>query len=271
MPVTMPRRRLLPCLLLLAACAHAPMPAQAPQLLLLGEVHDNAAGHAARLALLRGRIEAGWRPAIAMEQFDTGQQAALDAAMRECADAACVVAKVVPAKSGWDWAHYTPVVALAMEHGLPLLAANLSRADASTIVKGGFAAALPAELIARYELESPPSGVMAAQETEVRDSHCGMLPESMLAPMARAQVARDVVMAETMRTHAATGVVLVAGNGHVRGDIGVPFWLRREGLAPHAVGFLEPSADAAAFDEVHRIPAATRDDPCADFKAPEAG
>jgi uncharacterized iron-regulated protein len=112
---------------------------------------------------------------------------------------------------------------------------------------------------------------LAAQETEVRDSHCGALPESMVSPMAKAQIARDVVMAETMRAHAATGVVLIAGNGHVRKDIAVPFWLRRDGLAPQAIGFLEPASDAAAFDTVERIPVTERPDPCAGFKAPKAG
>ena len=49
--------RLLPALsltLLLAACAHAPSPT--PRVLLLGEVHDNAAGHAARAELLQRRL-----------------------------------------------------------------------------------------------------------------------------------------------------------------------------------------------------------------------
>ena len=63
--------------------------------------------------------------------------------------------------------------------------------------------------------------------------------------------------------------MLIAGNGHVRGDIGVPFWLHRQGSAAHAVGFLEPASDGAGFDEVHRIPAATREDPCAGFQAPK--
>lgn len=267
------RIALLAFALTLAGCQHA-TPAAAPasaDLLLLGEVHDNMAGHAARVALLRTRVEAGWRPAIAMEQFDTGQQTALDAAVRECPDAECVVAKVAPAKSGWTWAYYTPVIALAMEYKLPLRAANLSRADASKIVKGGFADALPAELIARYQLNALPASLLTAQETEVRDSHCGALPETMVGPMAKAQIARDVVMAETMRTHAANGVVLIAGNGHVRKDVAVPFWLRRDGLAPRAVGFLEPTSDASMFDAVERIPASERPDPCEGFKAPKAG
>ena len=277
MPTAMTHRpirlTLLALALTLAGCQHA-TPTAAPastDLLLLGEVHDSMAGHAARAAMLRTRIEAGWRPAIAMEQFDTGQQAALDAAVRDCADAECVVKKVAPEKSSWTWAYYTPVIALAREYKLPLRAANLSRGDASKIVKGGFAAALSPELVARYQLDALPAALLTAQETEVRDSHCGALPESMVSPMAKAQIARDVVMAETMRMHATTGVVLIAGNGHVRKDIAVPFWLRRDGMAPRAVGFLEPTSDAAAFDDVECIPATERPDPCAGFKAPKAG
>ena len=265
-------RLLLPTALacLVAACLHA-VPASAPRVLLMGEVHDSAAGHAARAALLRNEVEAGWRPVIAMEQFDTDQQAALDTAMRECPDADCVVARVVSAKSSWTWGYYKPVITLALQYGLPIRAANLSRADASKIVKGSFADALPADLIARYRLDALPAEVLGAQEAEVRDSHCGMLPASMVAPLAKAQIARDVVMAEAMRGHAGTGVVLIAGNGHVRKDIAVPYWLRRGGIVPRAVGFLEPTSDATAFDEVHRITATERTDPCAGFKVPKPG
>ena len=36
-----------------------------PQVLLLGEVHDNARGHRMRFEELQRRVAAGWRPAIA--------------------------------------------------------------------------------------------------------------------------------------------------------------------------------------------------------------
>lgn len=277
-PAPVPHRLLaLVAVFAMAACRHAPAPATtaahpSPQAWLLGEVHDNAAGHSARAALLHRRLADGWRPAIAMEQFDTGQQAALDAAMQACADAECVVARVAPGTSGWTWANYTPVIAMALERHLPLLAANLSRADASRVVKEGFPAVLPPGLIARYGLDALPAPLLAAQEAEVRDSHCGMLPETLVEPMARAQIARDVVMAETLRTHADDGVVLLAGNGHVRTDIGVPYWLRRAGLAPLAEGFLEAgdgeTGDDAPYDRIHTMPAAPREDPCAGFKPP---
>ena len=100
----MPRHALiLPLLLALSACAHTPAPVShaGPQILLLGEVHDSAAGHAARAALLQDKLEAGWRPAIAMEQFDTVQQPALDAAMQTCADADCVITQMGTPK-GWN-------------------------------------------------------------------------------------------------------------------------------------------------------------------------
>ena len=253
----------------LAACAHAPVPAASavdpPEVWLLGEVHDNGEGHAARLQWLQGRLAADWRPAIAMEQFDREQQPALDAAMRECADAACVIARVVPPKSGWNWDFYAPLIDLALEYELPVYAANLSRADAARVMREGFAAALPTELIAGYRLDALPPALVAVQEAEVRDSHCGQLPEAMVGPMARAQIARDVVMAQALREHAATGAVLIAGNGHVRRDIGVPYWLRQAGLAPVAVGFLEPGGAANAFDDVVAIPEVERPDPCAAF------
>lgn len=258
---------LLPLLIALSACSTpATVSDVAPQVLVLGEVHDNAAGHAARVALLQGKLAAGWRPAIAMEQFDTDQQPALDTAMRECADAACVIAKVAAAKSSWTWEYYTPVIALALQYQLPLYAANLSRGEAAKVVKDGFAAALPAALITHYSLDTLPSGVLAAQENAVRDSHCGALPEALVGPMAKAQIARDVVMAQTLRAHAATGIVLIAGNGHVRSDIAVPFWLHRDGLRVHSVGFLEPATDTTAFDDIRYIPASTRADPCVGFK-----
>jgi uncharacterized iron-regulated protein len=87
--------------------------------------------------------------------------------------------------------------------------------------------------------------------------------------MARAQFARDAVMATQVATHAPRGLALIAGNGHVRRDIGVPRWL---GDAQRArvwsVGYLEPGSTAppGAFDAVVRTAAVTRDDPCIAFR-----
>ena len=246
----------------LLGCAHGD-PAASAQMLLLGEKHDNGNGHQLRADELRERIEAGWRPAIAMEQFDRENQALLDAAMRECSDADCVVARAAPGTSSWNWDFYKPVIAQAPEYKLPLLVANLSRADAGKVIQEGLSSALDAGTVSRYGLDKPvPTAVLAPQIEEVRTGHCGMLPAEMEEPMAQAQIARDVVMADTLRPFASRGVVLIAGNGHVRRDIAVPYWLHTQGLATWSVGFVEQPSAAGEFDRERLIPPIDRPDPC---------
>ena len=63
----------------------------------------------------------------------------------------------------------------------------------------------------------------AVQETmrvELRESHCGMLPESMLDGMALAQRGRDAEMVGRMIAAAGDGAVLITGAGHARTDRG---------------------------------------------------
>lgn len=249
----------------LCACATTPVPTtQPPRYLLLGEVHDHAEGHRLRLAALQAHVEAGGRPAIAMEQFDTTAQAALSAAQGRCVeDAACIIA-AAGTPEGWDWAHYAPVIALAQRYGLPLLAANLSRASAASLVHGKPAGGAEGARLQRALAASPPEEVLALQTEAVRDAHCGLLPEALLPRMARAQIARDQVMAEVLR-EAGRPVVLLAGNGHVRRDIGVPRWLPAEGV--EAVAYSEGASPPGWYDRDVRVPPLPREDACAALRA----
>ena len=83
--------------------------------------------------------------------------------------------------------------------------------------------------------------------------------------MTRAQFARDAVMAQVLRKHAARGAVLLAGNGHVRRDIGVPRWLSAMPIERQlAVGFVEDDDPVVEgrFDAVVVTARAERKDPC---------
>lgn len=267
---TRARRAILCAALALGGCAGQP-PAPAsdnPQVLLLGEVHDNPGGHRQRFDDLRRRVEAGWRPVIAMEQFDHEQQAELSAAERTCADADCVLRAV--AGPGWDWDQYRPVIALALRYGLPLVAANLSRADAARTMHDGLAASFDAETVLAYGLRTPlPADIVALQQQHIVAGHCNLLPPAMVGGMVEAQVARDIWMAKIVRAQQPRAVVLLAGNGHVRKDIGVARWLNvpAPALAVRSEAYLEADmeADAAqAYDIAHVIagPQQTRSDPC---------
>jgi uncharacterized iron-regulated protein len=249
-----------------AALAYA---MQGHRIVLLGEVHDNAAQHALRIAALRRLLATGVRPALAFEQFDRERQGDIDAARRARPRDADFLIERGGGDSAWDWRFYRPYVALALEFELPIVAANLSRADAMRVATGGWTAVFDARTIRDLRLDSLPAELRRKQEAEIGSGHCNLLPREMLFPRARAQIARDIVMARALRPYADRGVVLLAGNGHVRRDIGAPFWLPRD-LAREAIsiGLLESGngadpASTSRYDAYLLTPTAERADPCA--------
>jgi uncharacterized iron-regulated protein len=243
---------------------------------LLGEHHDNPVHHRLRLATLERVVAAGWRPAVLMEQFDTDRQPDIDRARSERPlDAQHLIEAATPARGGWNWTFYRPVVELALKAGLPLIAANLARPSAQQLVRRSFDEVFGAEHVRALGLDAPiAADWQAVQQEIIEASHCGALPASVVPGMVRAQFARDAVMAELMTRHADRGVVLLAGNGHVRRDLGVPRWLRGEvATRAWAVGYVEPGDEDSAsgvFDAIVVAPAPPRDDPCKDFKPPKA-
>jgi uncharacterized iron-regulated protein len=164
-----------------------------------------------------------------------------------------------------------------------VVAANLSRTLAKAAVRGG-KSALPEALRVRLEREEPlPDEVVKELRDEMRTSHCNVLPESLLDPMALAQRARDAQMAERLSRAGTAGALLVTGNGHARLDRGVPAVLAPDvpGRRIVSVGLLEVEpgrpapADYAAdwgaagtlpFDYVVFTPGAERPDPCAKLR-----
>ena len=126
------------------------------------------------------------------------------------------------AGSGWPWKDYGPMVMNAVRAGVPVLGGNLPRAQMKQVMGD-----------ARYDSHLPADG-WQQQLDAIKDGHCGLLPESQFAPMARIQLARDESMARitanAVQQQARPGqaVLLVAGRGHVRSDIGVPSWLPKD-------------------------------------------
>jgi uncharacterized iron-regulated protein len=247
-------------------------------IVLLGEVHDNPVQHRLRLEVLRRAFEAGWRPSIAMEQFDREQQVDIERArMERPLDADYLIEKAATEHgksiNGWNWEYYRPYVALALQYGVPLLAANLSRRDAQKVIELGDSAVFDDSMQHLLGLDRQRPSLLEAQENEIDLGHCHTLPRAQLPAMARAQVARDAVMAGVLREHAAQGVVLLAGDGHARRDIGVATWFDPPTLARvFAVAFLERGDSpprSSAFDAVVSTDAEPRPDRCATLRRRE--
>lgn len=244
-------------------------------IVLLGEVHDNPVLHEQRLQALRRALAAGWRPLIAMEQFDIDRQVDIERARAERPDDADHLIEHAQTRPvAWDWQLYRPVIALALEYRLPLRAANLARRDAARLVRDNFEPVLGTQRTLELGLAGGiDSALQAAQERAVDLGHCGLLPATTLPGMARAQIARDAIMADVVRRAGTRGAVLLAGNGHIRRDIGVPRWL---GAVPAArvrvIAYLEPGttdATASLYDAVvsgAEAALSRRDDPCAPLR-----
>ncbi len=248
--------------------------------LLLGEKHDNPDHHRLKRQLL-----AQLQPDVALvsfEMLDHGQQAQLDGLAGTVTESTDIKTALDWDDVGWDWEFYGPLLSALLAEGVPLRAANISQADVMAAYAG--------------ELDPTAATVLTPEELqlleqEIDASHCGMLPASQFAAMVRVQQARDYQMAHSLlddrsasgegRTNAGLRV-LVAGNYHVRKDLGVPKYLQAinaDADESLSVAFLEVAESmtdpqtvlatqyaADTFDYVWFTPAAAEQDYCAAFQ-----
>jgi uncharacterized iron-regulated protein len=206
-------RRALPfiALTLLGACAQQPgrEASTRADVVLLGEQHD-APDHA--------RLQREWvdslagRRQLAALAIEMAEQGTSTHELTPRADEAAVRAALRWNETGWPWPRYREPVMAAVRAGVPVLGANLPRAQMRSAM-------------ADMQLEKLlPGAAWQAQQQAIRVGHCDLLPEPQIAPMTRVQVARDRAMAETVASATVPGrtVLLIAGAGHVDEALGVP-------------------------------------------------
>jgi uncharacterized iron-regulated protein len=234
---------------------------------ILGEVHDNAEHHINQATALRAL-----RPtAVVFEMLDPEQSRIVESGElsgQTLADA------IGWAESGWPaFDIYQPVfdaVDAAKVYGMAVPRDTVMAAfsDGADVAFGDGAA--------RFALDTPlPDDEQAAREAMQATAHCDALPPEMLPGMVAAQRLRDAVFSDTVLVALAeTGgpVAVITGTGHARTDWGMPAALRR--AAPEvrilSIGQLEDNGDAVdapPFDLWLVTPPAERPDPCAAFRA----
>ena len=224
--------------------------------LLVGEQHDAPDHQALQTALVRELAEAGRLGALVLEMAEAGQSTqGLAPGASEDVVQARLQWQQNPQQ--WSWSAYGPSIMAAVRGGLPVLGGNLPASQMRSAMQD---ASLDPRL---------PADALRQQQANIREGHCGMLPESQIAPMTRVQIARDLTMARTLANaaHPRRVVLLIAGNQHVRRDLGVPLHLC-SGLDTRVL-MAVPEGDAAPTTPVDRIwrspPRAPRDY-CAEFR-----
>lgn len=266
--------------------------AASADVVLLGEQHDNVDHHRLQAALLHELLARGRRPAMAFEQIDLEKQTAVDFVLAsDAASSPRERAGRVAEAAGWDrsgwppFEQYRPVFETALAAGLPLEAANLSRAKMHELFANG-----GKPVPAAPGLPTLTDAQKASMTDDIVDSHCGYAPEGLVASMIEGQRRRDAAMAGTVAKAAAMiapgggprGAVLLCGFAHARRDYGVPLYLEAAapGLRIVSIAFVEVSpagknaADYAEalhaprlpFDFVVFTPRVDNEDPCEKFR-----
>lgn len=226
---------------------------------LLGEKHDNADHHRLQAEVLQALVKK--RPVVAFEMLEQAQQPAIDAARKEAPrDAQHLATAVGWEKSGWPaFALYAPVFQTALDADLAIVGTGIPRRKPGA----------PAPALDTGAPLAPDDERSLTEE--LRESHCGKLPEEVLPKMIAMQRARDTAMAKAL--DAVPWGVLVAGTGHTRKDRGAG----RDIPGAWSVAFAEvdkAKTDPASyaprwnttklpFDYVWFTPRANDDDPCA--------
>ncbi|WP_240512135.1 ChaN family lipoprotein [Pseudoruegeria sp. SK021] len=246
----------------------APHLSRLPQadIVLLGEIHDNA-GHHANQALSLAAL----RPSAVVFEMLTSAQAEI--VNRLGAGAEGLPDALGWANSGWpDWPLYAPVFGALGDADVYGMA--LPRATVRAAITEGAAAVFPGDA-GRFGLDQSLDASEAAQrQADQQAAHCNALPDEMLPGMVEAQRLRDAAFAQiTLVALQETGgpVAVITGNGHARTDHGMARALRQAepGLRVLSVGHLEslPEGDPP-YDLWLVTPPAPRDDPCAVFDRP---
>ncbi len=238
--------------------------------IVVGEVHDNAAHHVFQAEITRAVSPA----AIVMEML-TPEEAGIvaDPFTRDGVDLAEVLAWD---RSGWPpFDMYAPVFEALGD--AQLYGGEVERSVAQSTFAEGAAAAFDgiasgAATSERFGLNQPlPENEQAVREALQLDAHCGMLPPEMLPPFVEAQRLRDAVLASsTLMAFEAHGgpIVVITGNGHARTDWGIPAVLAvaAPDLRVMSIGQIEGGETSAPFDIVIETMGVDRPDPCVGFE-----
>ena len=267
--------------------------------ILLGEVHDNPDHHLwqawaiRNISKLRGARLVEGAPQIeivALEMLRADQIPALDKFYGRDAEVprprgARAFGRMLKWKdSGWpDFKMYRPIVEAALSNQFVIVPASPTREENKEVSKKGLAGIGDARALA---LDTPlKEAASQALAEEIKTGHCGMLPDKSIAPMSLVQRFRDAVMADALlNVSAERGGVLIAGNGHVRRDRAVPWYLEARGVAPETIVTVahmevdgsdtDPASyiprdgsGAAAVDFVVFTPATAREDMCEQMRA----
>ena len=183
---------------------------------LLGEVHDNLFQHRARADLI-SKIQ-NKEFAIVSEHLVFGSEITYSGSLLEDLET------IGFNKKAWIWPTHEILYKKFEELNLPVFGGDLSKKDIDNIYegKGLSQSGTLTPIIKRSTLDSQSKDKLI---DDLIVGHCGVLEEDLLSFMYKVQRYRDAGMAYIASKVAPA--IVIAGNGHVRRDYGVPQILKK--------------------------------------------
>jgi uncharacterized iron-regulated protein len=213
------------------------------KVILIGEQHDNPEHHAVETLLFEELVTPG--TAVVFEML--GSDLPLDE-LGITTSTGELEAALKPVIQAWDWDTYGRLYRNVLQLGGHLVGGNLNQAQIKAIYQGQ-ADGLPARE------QKTRSGVAATVReriaNEISAQHCEPVPAQRLDSMVEIQLARDARMAAQLDQHAGNKTtLLVAGEYHVRKDLGVPRHLERDDISVILLTSVQDSGEVAGGDEL---------------------
>lgn len=201
------------------------------QVIYLGEQHDRFEQHLMQARVIEALHRKAPNLVIAMEQFQRPSQGALDEFVAGEMDEAQLLQK-----SEWyrrwryDFRLYRPILALAREKQIPIVALNADMNITRQVGEVGLGGLAPGDRAQLAKEMHRPSGSYLDSLTAVFNAHSGKQKRSF-ERFVEVQMIWDETMAEgivqALEKKAGTKVVVLVGSGHVQYNWGIPSRVER--------------------------------------------
>lgn len=181
--------------------------------ILLGEKHTNPNHHRIRGEIISAFADSS--PVVVSEHLDFGRTAIWVDSVENSLDGCAFD------KKGWKWPMHEPLFATLYNAKIELIGGNISKAEARDIAING-EQKIPNRLFELYKATPYSDSAFKILSQDLIKGHCGKLEVAKIPKLSAAQHTKDASMAAAMTSAKNKKIFLVAGNGHVRKDYGVP-------------------------------------------------
>ncbi|MEA5463318.1 ChaN family lipoprotein [Leptothoe sp. PORK10 BA2] len=233
----------------------------------LGETHTDVADHAAQLEIITAMHQSRGDIAIGLEMFQRPFQSVLDQYIAgEITEAELIEQSEYETRWGFDWELYAPILRYAQSNQIPLIALNTPREITKKVAQQGLASLEGNDwqyIPPMDEIDTSDENyqAMVAQVFGHHGGHGGHSNSGghgggggpSFDNFFAAQVLWDETMAEAVADYVTafpnTQVIVLAGEGHIVFDFGIPSRVARrlgDELVAHSV-LLNPTATSPAL------------------------